>query len=186
MVALDSGGLAVGEQGASERIGWESFAANPAALDQLFHQRLAREYTAEEQRGIAFLMRLAAVERAAAEARRVLDGGEASLGEDELAALLAGFEVARPWCAETTSAAEPVAELDAARLLVDSLEAAGAGSWALAATRAEWLLADHASTLLVRRLSDGSLLATASAAPAAAPSAPPHDPLHDEVRGGGE
>ena len=174
VVAADAGGLAVGEAGAGERIAWEAFAANPAALDQLFHQRLTREYTPEERRGIAFLMRLAAVERAVAQAEAALAG--AAAGGEQLAALVSGFEVARPWCVEAAASAALEAELAAARLLGDSLAAAGRGSWALAATRAGWLLEDHAGTLLVRRLSDGSLLATASAVPPASPPSPVRGP----------
>jgi serine/threonine protein kinase len=139
-----------------ERVPWSAFGGRTAELNQLFHERLHREYSADELDGIAALMRLTAVVQAVGEASEMfLAGGDYNLTEDEMDTMLEGFVVAREWAARAGTSASLEPEARAADLLGRSLRAASDDSWASAVADLELLLDEFRETLIVRLLSDG-------------------------------
>jgi hypothetical protein len=152
----DADGVLLRIGGDVERVPWSAFGGRTAELDQLFNDRLVREYTGDELEGIAALLRLTAVVQAVGEASEMfLAGGEYNLSEDEMQAMLEGFAVARDWAARAGDVAAIETEARAADLLARSLRAASEDSWASAVADLELLLEEFRSTLLVRLLSDG-------------------------------
>ena len=118
-VAADAAGLTLRIGGATQVVPWSAFGARPDRLHQLFHERLERDYTAEERADVAGLLRVTAVVRAVGDASRAL-AGDTEARPDE------GFEDALTWA---RLAGDPIAverERDAARMLAQAL-AAGAG-----------------------------------------------------------
>ena len=156
VVGVEPDGLMVGDGGDLELLPWSAFAGDPDALDQLFRQRLSRDYDARELGGIAALMRIAAVQRAVTESEEMLGGGPAILTEGELEAMLSGFEVAAAWNTDSADRERLASELEGARRLAASLSASGRGAWSSAVAEGERLMAEHRDTLLVRLISDGS------------------------------
>ena len=79
----------------------------------------------------------------------------AEFTEEEMEAMLEGFEFAREWAARAANPAPVESEARAASLLARSLRAASEDSWSSAVADLELLFEGYRDTLLVRMLSDG-------------------------------
>jgi len=155
-VGADRTGVRLEVAGRPELVPWSAFGGRTNELNQLFHDRLEREYSAEELDGIAALVRLTAVVQAVGEASEMfLAGGAYHLTEEEMKAMLEGFEYAREWAARAANPAPVESEARAASLLARSLRAASEDSWSSAVADLELLFEGYRDTLLVRMLSDG-------------------------------
>jgi hypothetical protein len=156
-VGADARGVLLKEGDRSELVPWSEFCGRPIEVHQLFHERLARDYAADELAGIEALMRVSAVLHAVEEAAEMLAPPTGQVfTEEEARSLVEGFELARPWGEQVDAGSARLdAERDAAQLLADALRATTEQRWDRAATLLERLLAEHRSTLLVRLLSDG-------------------------------
>ena len=155
-------GLVFEKEGGGEPATWRELAADPDWWQQLFRERLAREYTASEQHGIASLLHLVGAARAAELALLLLDPtGRGILQPAELDLLAHALEPALAWSSEHAGvpADERTAierEARAAELVAAGLGAYQERAWTSAIVALERLLAEHADTLLVQMLSDGS------------------------------
>jgi hypothetical protein len=159
-VGADAKGLLLKEGESVEHLPWSAFGGRPAELHQLFHERLTRSFTSEELLGIATLVRTAAVLQAIAEGQEILVPGSGGvLSAEETRSMLEGFEVARPW-AELADRLEPLErERAAAAVALLALQSANDEQFGRSAAALERLLAEHRDSLLVRLLSDGSVVA---------------------------
>jgi len=142
--------------GATETVPWAAFGGNTRALDFLFNERLPRQYSREESRAIAALMKLTAVVDAVSQAAEMLAPGSAAAftvrEADELKETLA---LAGAWAGRAELGPELAPEMEAGALLAETLRQASQGSWSRAFTGLERLLTERRDTLLVRLLSDG-------------------------------
>jgi hypothetical protein len=147
-VTLDMGGEL-------ERVEWAEFGANAEALNQLFHERLARAYTEEELAGIDFLVRSAAVLQAIDACSEMLDGEpDARFDQSEADEMVAPFLEGVDW-AGAHGSDELAREQTAAKILAQALVAASERSWSLTVAALERLIEEYQDTLLVRFLSNG-------------------------------
>jgi hypothetical protein len=163
-VGADSSGVLLKVEGTPERVPWSAFGGKTLELNQLFFKRLSREYTLEEQAGIDALMRATAVLQAVDEASEMFYPGEvANLSDEEVRAMLDGFELARPWAEAAGTLAALERERAAAEILARALRSESDGSWSVCVAGLERLLGEFGETLLVRILSDGEVGSTASA-----------------------
>ena len=163
-VGADKGGVLLKVEGTPERVPWSAFGGKTLELNQLFFKRLSREYTLEEQAGIDVLMRATAVVQAVDEASEMFYPGEvANLSDEEVRAMLEGFELARPWAEAVGTLPALERERAAAEILARALRSETDGSWSVCVAGLERLLGEFSETLLVRILSDGEAQATASA-----------------------
>ncbi len=155
-VSIDAAGVRVNDGGDLRVLPWSAFGADPKSIDQLFLERLERDYTPQELQGIAALVRFAAVLQAVQSASEVLASGSfVQFGEEEREELLAGFELARPWAEQADSIELLEREHAAASELAEALRLAGRDAWSSTTAAIEKLLSGAADTLLVRLLSDG-------------------------------
>lgn len=155
-VSASAEGLLLKGDGAGELAPWSAFGARPGDLHQLFFQRLSREYTPQEQRGIEALVRTAAVVFTLREVEDLFHPtAPGVLSDEEAAAITEAFEIARNWAAGGADSGAVEREARAARVLVDALRCSAQGSWSLATVRYEELFSEYGDTLLVRLLSDG-------------------------------
>ncbi len=155
-VGANAEGLLVKVEATSELVPWSSFGSRPADLHQIFHQRLAREYTREEVAGIDGLMRMSAVAQAVEETAEMLQADAASnLTEDEVRAVNEAYEVARVWAQSAGTLPAFEREAEAARVWIEALRAGSDGAWSRAVAAHERLMREFRDTLLVRLLSDG-------------------------------
>jgi len=180
--SLGPAGVVVGGDAGTETIPWASFTARSETIHQLFHSRLERDYTPDERRGIAALLRLVGVREAAAIAARTLDPGRRTVFRPEDAEEMeAAFEPALAWASEPDLGTEErdrvKAEQAAARLLGRALLLEQERSWSESLAVLETLLADHGGSLLVFGLSDGRPLEVAAGN--APPAPPPEDAQPD-------
>ncbi len=180
-------GIRVDADGVLELVPWSAF--DRGGLEQLFKGRLIRGYTADEIRGITFLLAGAATLEAAERARAELDDRRAVFEQDEVDAMVAGYSTALSWATgvagEGPSAPEPARlfverEHAAAELLARALSAVEAQSWTGAVAALEELFAEHGDGLLVTLLSDGTEWRLPPEDPAVDPASPaepaPADP----------
>ncbi len=155
-VGASAEGLLLKADGGSELAPWSAFGARPADLHQLFFQRLSREYTESELRGIEALVRCAAVVSAVREVADCFDATNPGLlSVEEAQAVSDAFDAARNWAAGGADKDAIEREAAAAALLIESLRAREQGQWSVATVRFEELFARHGDTLFVRLLSDG-------------------------------
>lgn len=155
-VGANADGLLVKVEATSELVPWSSFGARTTDLQQVFHQRLAREYTREELAGIEALMRLSAVAQAIEETAEMLQSDATSnLTEDEVRVVTEAYDAARGWAQAAGNLASFEREAEAARIWIDALRAGTEGAWSRAVAIHERLLREFRDTLLVRLLSDG-------------------------------
>jgi len=171
--SLDAEGVRLVDGG--ELIPWSAFGGDAKVVDQLFLERLGRDYTSDELHGIEALVRIAAVLEAVQIAGELLDGPvRPKFDGDDADDLLAGFGTAAAWAAERSDDSALAREREAARRLADALLHASDGAWSSATAALEDLLESSRESLLVRLLSDGSGLHPEL------PAEPP--PLEDEQR----
>ncbi len=153
-------GLVFDKDGALETISWREAQNDPEWWQQLFLARLAREWSDEEMRAIAALLRLVGAARGAELAREMIDPrARGTLAPAELTALAAVFDPAVNWLGgPRADAAERVVMLGEqalARRLAQALEAAQNRAWTNASAQLEGLLREGSESLLVGLLSDG-------------------------------
>ncbi len=159
------------EGGRVEHVDWSAFGGNSRDLARLFNERLAREYTPEEARGIAALLRVAAVVEAIDLASKMLDPTrKVNFTESNAREMLEAFAPATAWAQKGGDAAAAAAELSAATQLATVLQRVTDGAYSVAVAETEDLLAHHQASLLVRLLSDGSLQLVAPGAGEGAPT----------------
>ncbi|MCY2960224.1 MAG: serine/threonine-protein kinase [Planctomycetota bacterium] len=158
-VGADADGILYeAEAGKVERLPWSAFGADVQALNKLFVERLQREWTTDEQAGIATILRLSASVEAVRAAAKMFDSSKkANFTEGNARDLRGLFAPAAQWAelAGPATKAKLTRESDAAEVLCDALRAATDTRWAAAAAGIERLLTDYADTVLVRLVSDG-------------------------------
>jgi hypothetical protein len=162
VVAIDDRGFVFGTQAGTDIVPLAAFAGATDLVQALVDARLVREWSPSERRTIAAALVATALVEGARAARPALDGGSVDAGTAE--ALAAALERARGWLAdEDSDLAAELAALDALEVLLGALASGDAGRAAFAC---DVVLEQHARTLLVAVLSDG----TAAAVP---PTWPP-------------
>ncbi len=155
-VGATADGLLLKAEGSGDLAPWSAFGARPADLHQLFFQRLSREYTEAELRGIEALVRCAAVIATVREIGDCFDTVRPGLvSVEEAQAIKDAFDAARNWATGGADKSAVEREAAAAATLVDALRAREQNRWSVAAVRLEELFTLHGETLLVRLLSDG-------------------------------
>lgn len=151
-------GLRLDVKGSPEEVSWRDYAGHSGLLSTLFKDRLDRDYTAEESRSIAALLRFCAISEALQNSAEMLDpeaGAVFTAREaDDLAAV---FETALEWEQDATRRASLQHEHEAAKALASTLRAGSDSDWTRAVSALEHLLENYADSLLVLLLSDGSL-----------------------------
>jgi hypothetical protein len=153
-VGGDARGLFLEASGASEYLPWSAWGAHPDALHQLFHARLTRDWSAEEKKHIAGLLRVSAVAAAWTPLEKALRSGSAP-GDRDRRGIDASFEDALQWGKESGSLALVSAERAAIENLLEALVAREQGNATLAIHALEEAFEKHADTLVLRVLSDG-------------------------------
>jgi len=160
------------EGGRAETIPWSAFGGNTRDLGRLFHERLEREYSAEEKRAIAALLRLNAVVEAVDLTSKMFDPARrVNFTETNARELTEAYEPALDWARRAGEPQPAEREVAAATQLAQVLLKLTEGSYSIAVTGTERLLADAQDTLLVRLLSDGS--PARAAVPPPTPAPPP-------------
>lgn len=155
-VGVTSEGVLFKAEAASELVPWSSFGARTADLHQIFHQRLTREYTREEQAGIDALLRMTAVLQTIDETAEMLQSDASSnLSDEEVRVVTEAFDAARIWAQAAGTLPQFEREAEAARVWVDGLRAGSSSAWSRAVAAYERLLREFRDTLLVKFLSDG-------------------------------
>ncbi len=157
-LGADSQGLRVRPAGgAVESIPWSAFGGHTRALDNLFNDRLRREWNARERHDIANLLTLCAVGEALAGAAEMFQpNGGAHFTKGEAKALRDAYGYPQAWARTTESRQTLDRERSAALVLVDVLESLDAGAYARSVAGTERLLAEFGDSLLALSLSDGS------------------------------
>jgi hypothetical protein len=166
VVALGPSGVDIQGAAAPERIQWSAFASQPEDLHQLFLRRLSRPWSEEEERGIATLLRHAAVQRTLRELAAVIDA-PSDLRERDVEKILEAYEPASRWAAGTAQTDLLDQELAAARSLTQGIRLAASEQWAAATTTLRDAETTYADTLLLRLFSDGSAASAEPETPAA-------------------
>ncbi len=157
-VGADAEGiLAEGEGGSVEHVPWSAFGGDDREISRLFTERLAREWTPEETRGIAGLLRLTAAVEAAGRAGKMFDPSRHSnFTEADTREMADCFVQAQVWAQKAGSEEALAKEIAAARELTIVCQKMTEGAWSVAVAATEGLLARWPDTLLVRLLSDGT------------------------------
>ncbi len=162
------------ERAPAKEITWRELGASPAWFVQLFNDRLKREYTLEEQRGVATLLHWTSTATAVGRCVRFL-GTErnGTLSDEENDEILEGFDDLRSWIRQSGTGLEDqgqrlAREKRALALLVGAIRADQERSHALSVSRLEDLLFHYQDTLVVLLLSDGR-------------SVPPSTPIEPKV-----
>lgn len=151
--ACDASGLAL-EDGRT--LPWSDYGGRVAPLEQLFSERLEREWQPQEVAGIATLLRLQAVVFATKTAAEMLRPGPvARFLESEAEELTSGFAAAREWAVRAGSTEDLEREADAAEALAAVLLRADRGAWSATVVGLERLFENHPDALVVRLMSDG-------------------------------
>ena len=156
---IDPTGLTIEGDPGARHYGWSDYYGAPRLVDALFKKRLRRDYSADEQLGIASLARFAAVASALERADRVLiKSAKERFSAKDAGAMVADFEPAEQWSQASGSPAAVAAterERSAVALLAAALLARTEGQDTLSAARFEELLRFHSGSLTVLLLSDG-------------------------------
>ena len=157
-VGADATGImAEGEGGAVEHVPWSTFGGDDRELSKLFVERLTRDWTAEETRAIAGLIRLTAVVEAVGRASKMLDATKRfNFTDADGHEMDECFVQARTWAERSGTQAQVEREKLATSMLAEVCRKMTDKSWATAAVMVEDLLARYPDTLLVRLLSDGT------------------------------
>ena len=156
-VGVSREGVLVSTGSGTELLPWSRFSGHLRELNNLFSGRLERDWTADELKSIAALMRLHAIAMAATEARPLLDPAQESrFTTAEAAALMEAFDQAREWSNLAGDAGILVEETRATETLGESLVALSQKRWSDAIAGLERVLAEHEHALIVCLLSDGS------------------------------
>jgi hypothetical protein len=157
-VGADANGVVCeGEGGAIETVPWSAFGGNAKEVSKLFWERTVREYTPEEVRAIAGLVRMSAVIEALDRTSKMFDRTRRSNFTEGNARDLADcFTPLQQWIQKLGNGGSLAREAAAAAVLGQVLGQTSEGAWSVAVAGTERLLAEYEDTLLVRLLSDGS------------------------------
>ena len=170
--ADEDGILAEDDHGGTEHVPWSAFGGDDREISKLFTERLSREWTPDELRGIAALLRITAVVEALGRAGKMFDGSKRSnFTEADQKEMADCFAQSEAWAEKAGTSATVKKEAAAARELALVCERMTDGAWSIAVSGAEDLLLRHGDTLLVKLTSDGTLPVQPGAP--ANPSAPP-------------
>lgn len=156
-VGADAAGiLAEGDGGAVEHVPWSTFGGDDRELSKLFVERLTREWTPDETRGIAALIRLTAVVEAVSRASKMFDATRRfNFTEADEHEMTECFAQARAWAERAGTQGQVERERQATGMLAVVCRKMTDKAWASAAVTVEDLLERYSDTLLVRLLSDG-------------------------------
>ena len=157
-VGADAEGILVeGERGV-EHVPWSAFGGDDREISKLFTERLSREWTRDELRGIAAILRMTAVVEALGRAGKMFDVAKrANFTDADLKEMTDCFAQAEAWAEKAGTATALRKEIAASRQLALVCQKMTEGAWSVAVSAAEGLLLSHGDTLLVRLLSDGRL-----------------------------
>jgi serine/threonine protein kinase len=165
-----SGILCETDGGGVETVPWSAFGANAKELSKVFWERTTREYTPDELRAIAGLIRMTAVVEAIDRTSKMFDRAKhANFSEGNAHDLAECFVPLQPWLQKLGGDASLAREAQAAALLAQVLTQTTDGSWSAAVAGTERLLHEFQDTLLVRLMSDGTTPEPARAPKAAIP-----------------
>jgi hypothetical protein len=184
VLGVSDEGLVLDEAGNGVLHAWNEYAASPDSMQQLFKDRLARDYTAAERVGVRALLKFAgAVEAVRVAAQKLEPERSARFSASEAEDLGAAFDHALAWAGDEGDPALE-REREAAVVLARSLLATESEDWTSVVAGLERLFADYDDTLLVTLLSDGTEWRTPEQlAPVAAPPEEPA-PEDDGANGG--
>jgi serine/threonine protein kinase len=175
VLSISADGVQIQGSDGSELIEWSAFADQPGSLHQLFLRRLNRAWTAEEEEGIAALIRHAAILNTLRVTRSGFDD-PSELKEKDLERALEGYKPPRSWADKTVQGARLRHELEAATSLTHALGLAAKGQWGSATSTLTHTTRTYPDTLLLLILSDGR----------GAPESTPEPPAPNEPTPPGE
>jgi hypothetical protein len=157
-LAASAEGLRLSVHGKTQEVPWSAYANRSALLHAVFSGRLERAFLPAEERAIAAVMRFCAISETVHNASEMFaEQGSAVFTKNEAKDLPMAIERALEWEHDEERRASLRAELKAARILAEALQAGSEGRWPTAVSTLEDLLENHAETLLVLLASDGSL-----------------------------
>ena len=156
--SVTKSGVTLTTRSGTKDVLWAQYAVDPLLVDKLFRNRLRRDLTLEEKRGVASLCRVAAVLNTALEADRILmPNNQRKFEADDVESMITGFEITSTWAVEDQAAGQATQrELLACSILGKALLAKAAGKPSTASAHLEHLLRNFRGSLLVLLLSDGS------------------------------
>jgi hypothetical protein len=157
-VGADAVGLLYeGSGGASDHVPWSAFGGNTKDLSRLFSERCTRDWTPEELRAIAGLLRLTACVEAVDITAKMFDGAKkANFTEANKKELLDAFAIVTDAASHAPDEREEAArEAAAADVLAGMLRLTTESKWSSAVAENERLITDFEDSLLVRILSNG-------------------------------
>jgi hypothetical protein len=169
-IGADEEGILAEDEHGTEHVPWSAFGGDDREISRLFTERLSREWTPDELRGIAALLRMTAVVEALGRAGKMFDATKRSnFTEADQKEMTECFAQAEAWGDKAGTSSAVRKEAAAARGLAVVCEKMTEGAWSVAVSAAEDLLLRHGDTLLVRLASDGTLpgALAANAKPAA-------------------
>ncbi len=176
-VGADADGILAEDGSGTEHVPWSAFGGDDREISKLFTERLSREWTPDELRGIAALLRMTAVVEALGRAGKMFDATKRSnFTEADQKEMTDCFAQAETWADKAGTSAALKKEAAAARELALVCEKMTEGAWSVAVSGAEDLLLRRGDTLLVKMLSDGTLPEMPVPPPSAAPSQPASAP----------
>lgn len=155
VVSISTEGVDVQGDDGPERVEWEAFADQPDALHQLFHRRLQRDWTEHEERGIAVILRHAAVLNTLRLTREAFSD-PSTLRSRDVEKILDAYAPAANWAKRTLQADLLEREVAAANSLTEALLLASEGQWNSATSDLVHTSRTYTDTLLLLMLSDGS------------------------------
>ncbi|MEM1448950.1 MAG: FHA domain-containing serine/threonine-protein kinase [Planctomycetota bacterium] len=156
VVGVAPGSLMLGDGGAPTRVPISMWCGRTRALENLFRGRLARDWTADEKRGILVLLTVSATVESLRELDPALQPEARRLTESSVESALDPFREATEW-AEGDAALSALAERQRSSVasLASALVARENGDWGLSAELLSRLLDERRSTWIVMLLSDG-------------------------------
>ncbi len=152
--SISADGVMIDDSGSEKLIEWSAFADQPDALHQLFNRRLNRDWTPDEEEGIAVILRHAAVLNTLRLTRQGFGASEA-LKEKDLKRVIEGYEPSKEWAAATIQGERRRHEQNAASSLSKALGFAAEGKWGSATSTLTNVTRTYPDTLLLLILSDG-------------------------------
>lgn len=163
VLGVNADGLALADaNGEPKIVAWGVLLSDPDTVEQLFKNRLDRDYTTDEVEGIAALARWSLAGRIGYFARRALTKSEIkSTDKKSFAATLRSVRSMLDWqefaASDVQGARDRLAaELAACELLERTFEASSEDAWAQVVVMLESFYSDHEACLVCQFLSDAS------------------------------
>jgi serine/threonine-protein kinase len=151
-IEITSEGLTLEGDEGDDLVPWSSFSTSPGSLDKLFFRRLNREWTETEKTGVALALNFSATVTVFDQSTNSFAAAK-PLQDRELSAWLDAYDKAASWAPGNLSI---TSNRLATEKLFRSLSLANAGEWAAAEGSLRHAAEEHAGSLLVLLLSDGS------------------------------